>query len=339
MKALCITEPGKTALVERDEPTPGAGEVLLEVDRVGFCGSDLSTFKGKNPLAAYPRIPGHEIAATVAERYDGPGGEIPEGTRVTVVPYTNCGTCTSCLRGAVNACRYNQTLGVQREGAMAGYLAVPRAKLVVPRDLPPSRLVLVEPLTVGFHAVDRGRITDADTVLVIGCGMIGMGAIIRASLRGARVVVADIDATKLETAKTFGAEFAVDSKSGDLHEALSDLTGGNGPDVVIEAVGSPGTYRSAVEEVAFAGRIVCIGYAAQDAPLATRLFVQKELEIRGSRNATALDFHSAVRYLESATAPVESLVTRTVSLADAGKALADWAADASGIMKIVVKLG
>ncbi|HUX50984.1 MAG TPA: zinc-binding alcohol dehydrogenase family protein [Spirochaetia bacterium] len=338
MKALQITEPKSTRLAEIAEPSPAAGEVLLSVKLIGMCGSDLSTFLGKNALAGFPRIPGHEISAVIERCGDGVPAHLAPGTDVTVLPYTNCGNCSSCLHGRPNACRSNQTLGVQRDGAMTGKIVVPWQKIIPPEGLTSGELVFVEPLTVGFHAVDRAAVGDSDTVLVFGCGMIGLGAIVRASLRGARVIATDIDDAKLETARAFGAQFTVNSRKAALHERLLELTDGNGPDVVIEAVGNPHTYRSAVEEVAFAGRIACIGYASEDAPLPTRLFVQKELDVRGSRNATVMDFRSVVRFLGRRTLPLERVVSRRVGLADAGQALSDWAAAPADYTKILVDM-
>src|ERR1700756_4990455 len=118
MKAFYIKEPGATELQDLDPPKPAPGELLLKPRLIGMCGTDLSTFRGKNPLVSYPRIPGHEIAATVVER----GADVPErfraGMNVTLSPYTSCGKCASCRRARFNACQFNQTLGVQREGAM-----------------------------------------------------------------------------------------------------------------------------------------------------------------------------------------------------------------------------
>lgn len=338
MKALQITAPERTRVIDLPKPRCGPGEVLLEIRRIGMCGSDLSSYRGKNRLLEYPRVPGHEIAATIVER----GSEVPQGTtvgtNVTVVPYTSCGVCSSCLRGRTNACRNNQTLGVQRDGALAEYLVVPWQKIVLPEGLELSELVLVEPLTVGFHAVDRSDVRDNDTVLVVGCGMIGIGAIVRASLRGARVIAADIDDAKLETAQAFGAELRINTRSQDLHGELLEMTHGHGPDVIIEAVGSPQTYRAAIEEVAFTGRVTGIGYAADDTPVATRLIVQKELDVRGSRNATQSDFRAVVRLLGRRGLPLERVISRTVALDGAGDALRDWAADPPRYTKILVEV-
>lgn len=338
MKALQILAPESTRVIDRPKPGCGPGEVLLEIRTIGMCGSDLSSYLGKNRLLEYPRVPGHEIAATIVERGQGVPESIAVGTNVTVVPYTSCGVCSSCLRGRTNACRNNQTLGVQRDGALAEYIAVPWQKIVPPEGLSLTQLVFVEPLTVGFHAVDRSEVRDNDTVLVFGCGMIGLGAVVRASLRGARVIAADIDDAKLETARAFGAELLINSRTADLHGELLEMTGGHGPDVIIEAVGSPVTYRAAIEEVAFTGRVTGIGYAAEDTPIATRLIVQKELDVRGSRNATDADFRAVVRLLGRRSLPLERVVSRRVTLDGAGEALRDWAADPPGFTKILVEV-
>jgi threonine dehydrogenase-like Zn-dependent dehydrogenase len=225
---------------------------------------------------------------------------------------------------------------VQRDGALTEYIAVPWQKIILPEGLTREELVFVEPLTVGFHAVDRAQVQDNDTVLVIGCGMIGLGAIVRANLRGARVVAADIDDAKLEIAADFGAQFVVNTRSRNLHDELVGITGGDGPDVVIEAVGSPALYRAAIEEVAFSGRVTGIGYAADDAPVTTRLIVQKELDVRGSRNATQQDFRAVVRFLGRKALPLNRVISRTVPLDHAGEALRDWAENPAAFTKILV---
>ena len=338
MKGLQIFEVGKVKIVDLPKPVQGSGEVLLRIERVGFCGSDLSTFLGKNPLVQLPRIPGHEIAAVIEEVGAAVPDHLSAGQAVTVYPYTSCGHCSSCLRGNFNSCRYNQTLGIQRDGALVQYLPVPWEKLIPAGGLPQDKLILVEPLSVGFHAVERAQATDADTVAVFGCGMIGIGALIRAHLRGATVIAVDVDEEKLATAKSLGADHTVHALEQDLQETLVDLTGGNGPDVVIEAAGSPKTYRAAVEAAAFSGRVVCIGYAKEDALLPTHLIVQKELNIRGSRNATPLDFVAVRNFLRKTEFPLERLISRQVELNQAQDALQYWAENPGKIIKLVAIL-
>src|SRR5579885_53851 len=324
MKAFVITQPGHTAFVEKEKPVPAADEVRLRVRVAGFCGSDLNTFRGLNPLVQYPRTPGHELAGVIETR----GRNVPEewkiGLEVTLSPYTHCGQCSACRQGRFHCCRNNQTLGVQREGGFTEFIVVPWQKLFRSPKLSLAELALGEPLTVGFHAAERGRVSARDTVLVLGCGAIGLGAIAGAARRGARVVAADIDDAKLQLAKKCGAGEIVNSQKSSLHDALQKLTGGEGPDVAIEAVGLPQTFRAAVDEVCFAGRVVYIGYAKKPVEYETKLFVQKELDILGSRNAAPADFRAVIEMLEAKKFPVNDVITRTVPFAEAGAALQAW---------------
>ena len=334
MKALVINEPGQTSEISLDRPSPGPDEVLLRVRRIGYCGTDLSTFLGKNPLVSYPRIPGHEIAATI----EAMGSEVPDdlevGQDVLVLPYSNCGKCSACLQERYNSCQHNETLGVQREGAMAEYFVAPWKKLLYSPKLSLTELALVEPLTVGFHAVARGRVSEADTVAVFGCGAIGLGVIAGASARQARVIAIDVDDDKLALAKACGAIETVNASSQSLHDRLQEITGAKGPDVIVEAVGSPQTFRSAVEEVCFAGRVVYIGYAKAPVEYETKYFVMKELDILGSRNALPEDFQNVIAHLGKGEFPVDKVVTTTAPFAEAGNILNAWSEQPQAFTKI-----
>lgn len=336
MKALYIVEPGRTEVREIDKPSPAAGEALLGVRMVGLCGSDLSAYRGKNPMQSHPVILGHEISATVESLGEGVGDQIRPGMKVTVRPYTSCGVCPSCRHGRPNACRDNQTMGVARDGAITEYIVAPAERIVPAGTLEAKALALVEPLAVGSHAVTRGRVAAGQSVMVLGCGAIGLGAIAGAAFAGATVIAVDVDEAKLDIARKAGAAHTINSAAEPLHERLVDLTG-EGPDVVIEAVGLPETYRTAVEEVAFAGRVVYVGYAQAPVRFETKLFVQKELDILGSRNALG-EFPTVIEFLSGGTFPVDQVVTHVVDIDSAGQALADWAANPSAITRILVDL-
>ncbi len=335
MKTLRITAPRRFEVVERPDPSPGPGEVLIRVGYIGFCGSDLSSWRGLNPLVSYPRIPGHEVSGTiVAIGPDVVGAAL--GELVLAIPYTACGECSACRAGRSNCCRNNQTLGVQRDGALGALLVLPYAKVLRVPGLDLAGLALVEPLSVGFHAAARARVVAGETVVVIGCGAVGIGAVAGAAARGARVVAVDVDPRKLDLARRLGASQAIDSRGLQLTEMLSALDGGQGPPVLIEAVGNPGTFRVCVEAAAFAGRIVYIGYAKEPVAYETRLFVQKELDIMGSRNATSADFVAAGAWLAQDPSRILAVISRIVPFAEAGAALANWDADPGSITKILV---
>jgi len=339
MKAIQITHNQELQVITMATPqAPGPEEVLLRMCYVGFCGSDLNTFMGRNTMALDPVIPGHEVGAVV----EAVGSAVPEGLKpgmvVTCNPYTNCGKCASCRNQRVNACRYNQTLGVQRDGAMREYMVLPWEKVIPAGHLSPQECALVEPMSVGFHAVGRALVTDIDVVMVIGCGMVGMGAVVRSALRGATVVAADIDDEKLALARHMGASYTINTRTEDVHQRLLEMTGGFGPDVVIEAVGSTPTYQMAVDEVAFTGRVVCIGYAKADVAFQTKYFVQKELDIRGSRNAMPQDFRAVIHYLERKTCPTDKLITRIVKPGDALEAMRWWSNNPGKVFRILVEM-
>ncbi|MFL0163336.1 zinc-binding alcohol dehydrogenase family protein [Aquirufa salirivi] len=338
MKALFLTEVGQTEIREIEKPIPKVGEVLLRIGMVGFCGGDLNGFKGLFELQEYPNVLGHEVGATIEEMGEGVPADWHIGQRVTIYPYLNCGTCVSCRKGRKNACQDNKTMGVRRPGAMTRYISIPWQDLYLSTTLSLKELALVEPLTVGFHAAARGRVDASDTVAVIGCGIVGMGALASAVHRGAQVIAVDIDDSKLAIARKIGVQHTINTSQEDLHEALQKITRGDGPDVIIEAVGSHITYRAAVEEVAYTGRVVCIGYAKKPVEFNTGVFVRKEIEILGSRNCTD-EFPAVIAYLESGGFPVEEVISRVVPIEDAGQALADWAENAQGIVKIMVNFG
>jgi len=336
MKAIQISEPSVMKVIDIAEPQMGDDEVLLKMKYVGFCGSDLSTFRGGNPMVKMPVVPGHEVGAEIVSV----GKNVPEGLKpgmtVTVNPYTNCGKCASCRNGRVNACQHNETLGVQRWGAMREYLVLPWEKVIPAGLLTPRTCALVEPMSVGFHAVSRAQVTDIDVVVVIGCGMVGMGAVVRSAQRGATVVAVDIDDDKLVLARQMGASYTINSKTEDIHARLLEMTSGFGPDVVIEAVGSAPTYQTAVDEVAFTGRVICIGYAKTEVSFQTKYFVQKELDIRGSRNAQPSDFRAVIHYLERGTCPVDQLISRVVKPEEAFEAIQQWDAAPGKVFRILV---
>lgn len=336
MKAINISAVGEIEVVEKSIPKPSRGEVLLKIKYVGFCGSDLNTFLGKNPMVKLPVIPGHEISAVIEDI----GEEVPESVKIsarcTVNPYTNCQRCSSCINSKPNACRFNETLGVQRDGAMSEYIIVPWQKVIINDEISERDLTLIEPLSVGFHAVARANVTDTDAVMVIGCGMIGIGAVIRAVLRGASVIAVDVDDKKLQLAKSLGALHGINSSSESLHSNLDEITNEMGPDVVIEAVGAPTTYRTAIDEVAFTGRVVYIGYAKSEVSFETKYFVSKELDIRGSRNALPEDFRAVIDYVKRNGIPDE-FVTAIYKPEKAKEALEYWSNNSGNVFRIFIE--
>jgi len=334
VQAYSLASSGEIGPVEIAEPVLGPEDVMINIYYVGLCGSDLTAYRGQSPMVSYPRIPGHEVSGTVVET----GAHVPErisvGSKVMVSPYSACGLCPACRTGRPNRCEYNETLGVQREGALTEKIAVNYRDVFSSTTLTHQELALVEPLSVGYHATNRGHVCETDTVLVIGCGTIGIGAVAAAARKGAMVIAADIEQTKLATARRFGATYTVNTRE-NVQEQIDRLTQNEGVSVAIEAVGRPETYQLAVESVAYAGRVVCIGYAKQEVSFDTSLFVRKELDIRGSRNALRV-FPAVITMLEQRERPFPELVSRIYPLAETAQAFADWDAVPGAYNKILI---
>lgn len=335
MKAFRITEPGKTDFTDIPYPKMGKADILLDIHYAGLCGSDLSTYRGKMPMMDYPRIPGHEISGVILDK----GTNVPDslniGDKVMISPYTNCGHCPACRIGRTNTCEFNQTFGVQRDGALTEQLALPYNKIYKSDILSLKELALAEPLSVGYHAANRGMVSETDTVLIFGIGAIGMGALAACARKGATVIVADIDDAKLDHAKKMGAHFTINSATQDLAKFVAELTNGEGASVAIEAAGIPTTFQQAVDQVCFAGRVVYIGYTKTGVEFDTKLFVRKELTITGSRNALHV-FPAVIKMLEKRELPFESMISKIYPFEQTGTALADWDANPGDVTKLLI---
>lgn len=335
VKALRIESENVTRFAEIPEAPLLPGHVRVDVKHVGLCGSDLNTFKGLNPLVELPRIPGHEIGGEIIEVGEGVSAAYAKGKRVIVLPYTNCGQCSSCRKGRLNACRYNKTLGVQQNGGLAEQIVLPAEKLILNDTLAPRHLALVEPLSVGFHAVERGRVQAGDTVAVLGCGMIGMGVLIGAVARGAKVIAIDPSAEKRELALKFGATHALPGGE-DVVAKVQEFTNDDGVDIAFEAVGLPITFTQAVDLAGFAGRVVYVGYSKSPVTYQTQFFNLKELDIMGSRNATLTDFQAVIAHLEKLGDEAALLISKVFPFEEAEQALPYWDGDRN-VLKIIIE--
>jgi threonine dehydrogenase-like Zn-dependent dehydrogenase len=324
MKALMIEHEGRTRFHDVAHPAMGPGDVRISVRHVGLCGSDLNTFRGLNPLVSLPRIPGHEIGGEIVAVGDRVDPSYALGRRGIVMPYTHCGQCASCRKGRTNACRYNRTLGVQQDGGLAEEIVLPAEKLILNDTLSPRHLALVEPLAVGFHAVARGRVAAGERVVVLGCGMIGMGVLIGAVARGAEAIAVDMSAGKLALARSFGASHVIDASAQDAVAVIRDLTADDGVDVAFEAVGTPGTFTQCIDLAGFGGRVVYVGYSKAPVTYQTQVFNLKELDILGSRNATLEDFNAVIVHLEALGDAADALISRIIPFEEAEAAFPFW---------------
>lgn len=335
MRVVEIKESGKIEIVNKPIPKPLPGEALLKIKYCGICGSDIATYTGNQPFASYPRIPGHEFSAEIVEIEDNDLGFKP-GMIVTANPYFNCNECYSCKRGKVNCCESNETMGVQRDGSFAEYITMPIERLYDGKGLSPKTLALVEPFSISYHAVNRGDVKEGDNVLVIGAGAIGIFAMLSAKLRGATVYISDVLDGRLEEAKKLGADGVINSSKEDLIESVKEITGGNGMDVCIEAVGRPETFLSCIDNAAFGAKIILIGNGKKETTFNHSILLKKELDVYGSRNSLN-DFPPLIDLVSEGKVEIDDIITDEFDLENVTEAFDILLNNDGSKLKVVVK--
>ena len=283
MRAALFNAPFNLALVERERPKPGPGEVLVEVRAAGLCAGDLYIYLGKNPYVTFPRVGGHEIAGIVAAL--GAGVSAPAiGAAVVVEPFIGCGRCYPCRVGKPNCCANLQIIGVHRDGGFADCVVAPADKIVlVPRGVDPYRASFTEPVAIGVQACRRGAVRGEDVVLILGAGPIGLALVEVARARGADVYITDLSPSRLAIAAELGARTLPAGEP--LLDAAMQATNGEGFPVVIEATGAAKAMEQTVDLVASGGRIVIVGLVKKGLSIALPGLdlTRKEMTIVGSR--------------------------------------------------------
>lgn len=258
------------------------------------------------------------------------------GMVVTCNPYFNCGHCYSCQRGIVNACTSNETMGCQRDGAFCEYITMPIERIYDGKGLPANLLCAIEPFCISWHGVSRAHIRKGDKVLIVGAGTIGVLAAISAKAKGGEVYIADVAQPKLDYAKKyFGvAGTILNSSEEAFAKACNEITGGNGFDVTIEAVGLPSTFQNCIDAAAFGAHMVLIGVGKKNLDFNFTLLQKKELNVCGSRNALKKDFLELIDLVRTGTVPLDKVVTDEYGFSEAPKAFADFSAHAGEMLKV-----
>lgn len=316
MKTSRLHGPRDMRLEDVPEPIINQDEVLIRVRAMGVCGSDLHMYTGERPLP-YPRILGHEFAGDIAQV----GSKVTNlkvGQRVTAEPNFWCGKCVFCQAGRQNLCVNRVGLAVNVDGCQAEYVKVP-AQFVwsLPDQMTYTQGAMVEPLMVSLHAIKRSRAQVGETVTILGCGTIGLMALLCARVAGCRVLAVDVIPEKLDLARRLGADEVINGCETNPVEAVKGATNGLGSDVVIEAAGIPATVEQSLAMVRQAGRIVLIGLSTKPAQLLPMAVARREVEIFGSFIYHAGEFASAIHLISTGQVDVLPLVGLTSDLAGA----------------------
>ena len=321
MKALLLTAPSQLALVDVPAPQPAEGEVLLRIRACGICGSDIHGWDGSTGRRRPPLIMGHEAAGEIAALGPGVAGW-RVGERVTFDSTISCGQCACCRDGQVNLCENRRVLGVapaeyNQPGAFAEYLALPARLLYRLADgLSFEQAAMVEPVSIALHAVQRVRVTPADTAVVVGSGMIGLFVIQVLRWAGVRRVIAvDLEPKRLALARELGATDTIESGAGDVPAAVARLTGGRGADLAFEVVGLSATLNLALASLRRGGSAVLVGNLAANADFPLQAVVTRELSLFGTC-ASAGEYPVCLDLITRGVIRVEPMISALAPLAE-----------------------
>ena len=288
MKALVCTTPRQFDYINTEMPVAAEGETLLKIERIGICGTDLHAFEGTQPYFNYPRILGHELAATIVQTK---AVGFTAGDKVTMIPYMHCGNCIACKSGKYNCCVNMRVFGVHIDGGMREFVTVPNYALLKSEGLSLDELALIEPLSIGAHAVKRAAVTKGEFVLIIGAGPIGLGIAQFAKIAGAQVIVVDVNDNRLQFCTTHvGVEHTINPLKQDVMEALKQITSNDLPSVVIDATGNLDAINNAFQYLAHGGRYVLVGLQKGNISFSHPEFHKREATLMSSRNADVSDF-------------------------------------------------
>lgn len=341
MKALLLE--AYSHLEVKDVPLPDVGpeDVLIRVAACGICGSDVHGYDGSSGRRIPPLVMGHEAAGTVAKVGSGVEGWA-EGDRVTFDSTVYCGRCEYCNRGEVNLCSHRQVVGVscnefRRHGAFAEFVSVPARILYrLPDDFPMEEAAMLEAVSIALHGVNVAKLKGGERALVIGAGMIGMLTAQAARAKGcSHVLIADVDAARLAMAAEAGIPDTLHLSGQELVAEVLKRTGGEGVDVVFEAVGRGETVVASIECVRRGGTVSLIGNIQPEVPLPLQRVVTREIRLQGSCSSAG-EYPEAIRLMASGAITVKPLISAVSSLEQAAEYFERLHAREAGLLKVIV---
>ncbi len=335
MKYIVCEKPGEFQLKEKDKPEKVAGEALLRIKKVGICGTDLHAYGGNQPFFTYPRILGHELASEIVEIEENDQNLKP-GDNVVIMPYITCKTCIACINGKSNCCTQMKVLGIHTDGGMQELLSVPIDLLIPAKNLSDDEMAIVEPLAIGAHAIRRAQLQEGETIVVVGCGPIGIGIMKLAQIKGAKVIAIDMNQGRLDYAKeVIGVDYIVRGGA-EAVDTIAKITNGDMCTAVFDATGHKGALESGPDYMAHGGRYVLVGLFKGELVFTHPAIHAKETSILCSRNATLADLKHVIAILETGEFPTASFVTHNVDFKDMIANFDSWLDPSNGVMKATV---
>ncbi|MCL2319768.1 MAG: alcohol dehydrogenase catalytic domain-containing protein [Treponema sp.] len=338
MKQMRITAPFTFRQEEAPVPEIDSHEVLLKINCVGVCASDLQIYHGKHKFMTYPVILGHEAAATVEKTGSQAAGFVP-GDKVTLEPQVFCGQCFPCKKGRFNVCENLSVFGVHRDGCSREYMAIdPKYLHKVPASMKIELVTLVEPFAVGVGSVRRsGRLSGAN-VTVVGAGTIGNFTAQAAKALGAgKVMITDISQPKLDLAGESGIDFCVNTKDKNLKEAIKECFGPARADIIIDCAATPAVFKSILEAARPNSEIIITGNYKEPAEFNVPLLQRQEISMIGHMMYVREDFRIAIDLLAGGNIVTEKIISKVFQFSEYENAFAYADAHADTVMKLLIR--
>ncbi len=336
MKALVLNKPMDFSYEMRPYPECPAGNVVVRVDAVCICGSDIHAIKGNQKMFSFPRVIGHEVAGTVHQVGEGVRN-LAVGDRVCLMPCIPCGECRACQKGKTNTCSSLKLYGVHTDGGLQEYLSTPaQSWLKVPAQASAQEICMLEPLTIGAHAVAKLDLQPGDRVLVVGAGPIGISCAVNAQTYGAKVVLSDSSPSRQDYgAKQFGFQ-VLDPMAPDYLDRIQEVTEGNLFDAVVDTTAAKSAMENDWRYIAQGGKIVFVGICNGTLEIDGFQFHMREPALFVTRNSTQKDYERVLNFWQMGQLEPGKFVTHTVDFEDAADVLLHWTNPAAGVFKGVV---
>lgn len=310
MKQAVMTAPGQIMFQAVPRPALEPNQILMQTRRIGVCGSDIHVYHGLHPYTSYPVVQGHEVSGVIVEVGSAVQG-LKVGDRITFMPQVTCGECYPCQHGMYHICESLKVMGFQTGGAAQEYFALDADKVLkVPDSISLDEAAMIEPVSVGVHAVRRGGGAQGKKVLVLGAGTIGnLTAQVAKASGAASVMITDISEYKLDKARECAIDHVINTQIADLGEAIQRAFGPSKADLILECVGVQPTIDQAVANARKGTTIVVVGVFGEKPRVDVGLIQDRELSLVGTLMYQQVDYEAAIALMASGKMHLSPLIT------------------------------